>query len=406
LRGAKPWRGNVDARDPLALNVRETSVNVRPFRTLLGALVPPTTVLKHTPFNAQHRAAGAKLVDFAGFEMPLRYTGDVREHVAVRERVGLFDISHMGEFHVAGPGAIEFVDRAVTNDVAALEVGQALYSPLCRDDAGIVDDVLVYRFADHLMMVVNASNVAKDFEWLSSRRPSGVVLEDRSDATALLAVQGPRATEVLGGHVPAAALELGYYRFLEGEMFGVPAVISRTGYTGEDGFELYFDPAHAAIVWNGILAAGQPVGLELVGLGARDTLRLEMAYMLYGNDIDDATSPLEAGLGWTVKLAKTDFAGKRVLMDQKERGLKRKLVGIEAEGRRVPRHGMTVEHDGRAVGIVTSGTFAPSLEKAIALTYVESASSGIGTGLDVVAGSTRIPARVVKRPFYTRGTHR
>jgi len=366
----------------------------------------PTSTLKHTPFNAQHRAAGAKLVEFAGFEMPVRYSGDVREHLTVRQRAGLFDISHMGEFHVAGPGAVEFVDGAVTNDVAALEVGQALYSPMCRDDAGIVDDVLVYRFADHLMMVVNASNVAKDFAWLTSRRPDGVVLEDRSDATALLAVQGPRAAEVLRGHVPDAALDLGYYRFLEGKLFGVPAVISRTGYTGEDGFELYFDPAHGTAVWEGLVAAGQPVGLEPVGLGARDTLRLEMAYMLYGNDIDDTTSPLEAGLGWTVKLGKPDFAGKAVLAGQKERGLARKLIGLEAEGRRVPRHGMTVERDGRAIGVVTSGTFAPSLEKAIAMAYVESEAGAVGTALEVVAGTTRIAARVVKRPFYTRGTHR
>jgi aminomethyltransferase len=370
-----------------------------------GGLVP-TSTLKHTPFNAQHRAAGAKLVDFAGFEMPLRYTGDVREHLAVRQRAGLFDISHMGEFHVAGSGAVEFVDRAVTNDVAGLAEGQALYSPMCRDDGGIVDDVLVYRFADRLMIVVNASNVAKDFAWLSSRRPPGVILEDRSDATALLAVQGSRAPEVLRGHVPAAALELGYYRFLEGRLFGVPAVIARTGYTGEDGFELYFDPEHAATVWDGVMTAGGPVGLEPVGLGARDTLRLEMAYMLYGNDIDDSTSPLEAGLGWTVKLGKPQFAGRSVLAAQKDRGLTRKLVGLEAEGRRVPRHGMPIESGGRAIGVVTSGTFAPSLEKAIAMAYVETAASVIGAAVEVVAGTARIPARVVKRPFYTRGTHR
>jgi aminomethyltransferase len=338
--------------------------------------------------------------------MPLRYVGDVREHRAVREAVGLFDVSHMGEFHVAGPGAIEFVDRMVTNDVAALVAGQALYSPMIRPEGGVVDDVLVYRFADHLMMVVNASNVAKDFAWLDARRPAGVTLEDRSEATALLALQGPKAADVLRGHVAQAALDLGYYRFAEGELFGAPAVISRTGYTGEDGFELYFHPRHADAVWQGILDAGRPHGLELVGLGARDTLRLEMGYMLYGNDLDDTTTPLEAGLGWTVKLKKPDFIGKSALVEQKERGLPRKLVGLEAEGRRVPRHDMAVRVDGRTVGNVTSGAFAPSLEKAIAMAYVEPEVASTGRTVEVEAGSTSIPARVVPRPFYTRGSHR
>ena len=366
----------------------------------------PATTLKYTPFNAQHRAAGAKLVEFAGFEMPLRYSGDVREHLAVRRAVGLFDVSHMGEFGVSGAEAVEFVNRMVTNDVAALIPGQALYSPMCRPDGGVVDDVLVYRFADRLMMVVNASNVAKDFAWLDSQKPAGVALEDLSDDTALLALQGPRAADVLRGHVPDAALDLGYYRFLEGALFGVPALVSRTGYTGEDGFELYFEPRHAARVWDGLLDAGRPRGLELVGLGARDTLRLEMAYMLYGNDLDDTTSPLEAGLAWTVNLDKPEFIGKPTLVEQKARGTARRLVGLEAEGRRVPRHGMPVEVGGRAVGVVTSGAFAPSLEKAVGLAYMEPASAGLGTKLEVVAGSTRIPARVVKRPFYTQGSHR
>jgi len=206
--------------------------------------------------------------------------------------------------------------------------------------------------------------------------------------------------------VPDAALELGFYRFTEGTLFGVPAVISRTGYTGEDGFELYFNPQHAATVWDGLMAAGTPHGLELVGLGARDSLRLEMAYMLYGNDLDDTTTPLEAGLAWTVKLAKPDFTGKGALLAQKEKGMPRKLVGIEAEGRRVPRHGMAVEVGGRSVGVVTSGGFAPSLEKAIALAYVEPEVGAIGSPVSVAAGSTSIPARIVKRPFYTQGSHK
>ncbi len=366
----------------------------------------PVTTLKRTPFHAFHKAAGAKLVDFAGFEMPLRYTGDVREHQLVRTGVGLFDISHMGEFRVRGPGAVGFLDRALANDTPAMTVGQAMYTVMCRPDGGIVDDLYVYRSADHFMLVVNASNIAKDFVWLKGSCPADVELSDRSDQTALLAIQGPRAAEVLRGHVPDEALVMASNRFVEGPLFGVPAVIGRTGYTGEDGFELYFDGAQAEQVWEGLMVAGRPAGIEPIGLGARDTLRLEMAYMLYGNDIDDTTSPIEAGLGWTVKPARGDFAGREALMRQKEQGTARRLVGLEAEGRRVPRHGMAVESGGREVGRVTSGAFSPSLERAIAMAYVETGVSSLGTVLEVAAGSSRIPTRVVKRPFYTRGSRR
>jgi aminomethyltransferase len=338
--------------------------------------------------------------------MPVRYTGDVREHLAVRERAGLFDVTHMGEFHVAGEGAVAFLDRAVTNDVTALAVGQALYSPLCRPDGGIVDDLLIYRFRDRFMVVVNASNTLKDFDWLKEHCPANAVLEDRSEETALLALQGPRAPEVLRGHVPDDVLDLGYYRFAEGRIFGAEAVLARTGYTGEDGFEIYFHPRHAAAVWEGLMAAGRGVGLEPVGLGARDTLRLEMGFMLYGNDIDDGTSPLEAGLGWTVKLKKPDFVGKAALARQKAEGLRRRLVGFELEGRRVPRHGMIIEAQGRPVGQVTSGTHAPSLQRPIGMGYVETALAAEGTRLEVVAGETRLPARVVKMPFYAHGSRR
>jgi len=366
----------------------------------------PSTALKRTPFHEFHRAAGAKLVDFAGFEMPVRYTGDVREHQAVRTAVGLFDISHMGEFEVRGSDAVAWLDQMVTNHVGALSVGQALYSPMCRPDAGIVDDLLVYRYADHHMVVVNAANLAKDFAWFAEHKPAGVTLTDRSDETALLAVQGPRAADVLRGHVPREALDLGYYRFTTGELFGAPATISRTGYTGEDGFELYFHPSHARAVWNGLMAAGQPLGMELIGLGARDTLRLEMGYMLYGNDIDDTTTPLEAGLGWTVKLAKGEFHGREVIARQKAEGVQRRLVGFQLDGRRAPRHGMRILAGGRAVGVVTSGTHSPSLERPLGMGYVETALAGNGTALEIEAGSTTLAARVTARPFYTRGSHR
>jgi len=361
---------------------------------------------KRTPFHAFHVAAGGKLIDFAGFEMPVRYSGDVREHLAVRERAGLFDVSHMGEFFVTGAGAGAFLNRMVTNDVAGMDVWQAIYSPMCRPDGGIVDDLLIYRFPDSYMVVVNASNVGKDFAWLQQHAPADVTLEDHSEDTALLALQGPKAPDVLKGHVPAAALDLGFYRFLQGPLFGVEAIVARTGYTGEDGFELYFNPKHAATVWNGLIEAGREHGLEPVGLGARDTLRLEMAYMLYGNDIDDTTSPLEAGIGWTVKLGKEDFTGREVLARQKEQGLARKLVGIELDGRRVARHDMVVESGGRAIGRVTSGTFSPSLEKPIGLAYLETAFAKPGTSLEIVAGAARLPARVAKTPFWKHGSRK
>jgi aminomethyltransferase len=373
----------------------------------MGASVDSTTTSRRTPFHPFHRAAGGRLIDFAGFEMPVRYTGDVREHQCVRTAAGLFDISHMGEFEVAGPRAGEFLDSMVTNDVGGLEVGQALYSPLCRPEGGIVDDLLVYRLPDRYMVVVNASNIAKDFAWLEQHAGEDVRLTDRSDETALLAVQGPKAVDVMRGHVPDPALELGYYRFMIGRIFGAEGVISRTGYTGEDGFELYFDPRHAAEVWEGLMKAGQPIGLEPVGLGARDTLRLEMGYMLYGNDINDETTPLEAGLGWTVKLKKpSPFLGREVLERQKAEGLKKKLVGFTLEGRRVPRHDMPIEVGGREIGKVTSGTFSPSLQRPIGMGYVESAHAAIGTELEIRAGETRLPARIVARPFYTQGSHR
>ena len=364
------------------------------------------TVPQRTPFHAFHQAAGGKLIDFAGFEMPVRYSGDVREHLCVRQKAGLFDVSHMGEFFVSGSGALEFLNHMVTNDLAAVVPGQAMYSPMCRPGGGIVDDLLIYRARDNFMVVVNASNIAKDLAWMKEHCPAGVTIDDRSAQTALLAVQGPRAPDVLRGHVPDAALDLGYYRFLEGPLFGIDAVIARTGYTGEDGFELYFDPRDAATVWNGLEAAGRAAGMEPVGLGARDTLRLEMGYMLYGNDIDDSTSPLEAGIGWTVKLKKPDFIGRAALVRQKEQGLTRKLVALELDGRRVARHGMMVEVNDRPVGCVTSGTFSPSLERPIAMAYVEKEFTVPGTLLDVVAGASRLEARVGTAPFWKHGSRK
>ena len=360
-----------------------------------------------TPFLECHKRAGAKLVEFAGFLLPISYEGILAEHRTVRTGAGVFDVSHMGEFEVRGPDAGRFVDHLVTNRVANVEVGQAVYTPMCLPDGGIVDDLLAYKFEDRIMLVVNAANIEGDWAWVQERAQGfDVRLENVSDRIAQLAVQGPRAAEIFEGHVPSAALDLGYYRFTGATLWGVPMVFSRTGYTGEDGFELYFDSAQGEHIWEELFKAGAKVGLKPIGLGARDTLRLEMAYCLYGNDIDRTTNPLEAGLGWTVKLDKDDFCGKAALDQAKAEGLKRRLVGLEVASPRVARHGWEVAQDGAAVGEVTSGTSSPSLGKSIALAYVPATGAKTGTAATVRSGATELPARVVPRPFYTEASHR
>jgi aminomethyltransferase len=361
--------------------------------------------LRTTPFIEHHRAAGAKIVPFAGFLMPLQYEGIVAEHRAVRTAAGLFDVSHMGEFEITGPGAVEFADRLLTNHVAAAEPGQAVYSPMCLPDGGIVDDLLAYRHDDHVGLVVNAANIDGDWEHVTAAAPRGVTLTNRSEEIAQLALQGPRSVEILSGLVSPAVLELAYYRFAEITLWDAPTLISRTGYTGEDGFELYFPNEYADRFWERLLRAGKSAGLVPVGLGARDTLRLEMGFCLYGNDIDRTTHPLEAGLGWTVKLDKPDFMGKEALVSAKARGLTRKLAGFQVEGPRVPRHGMEASQDGHAVGTVTSGGFSPSLERGIGLAYVPPALAKDGSSFQVRAGAADLPARVVPRPFYEGALH-
>ena len=360
-----------------------------------------------TPFLECHKRAGAKLVEFAGFLLPISYEGILAEHKAVRTSAGVFDVSHMGEFEVRGPEAGKFVDHLVTNKVASVDVGQAVYTPMCLKDGGIVDDLLAYKFEDRVMLVVNAANIEKDWAWVQeSAQGFDVRLENVSDRVAQLAVQGPRAAEIFEGLVPPQALDLAYYRFTGATIWGTPMVFSRTGYTGEDGFELYFDAAQGEHVWNELFKAGAKVGLKPIGLGARDTLRLEMAYCLYGNDIDTTTNPLEAGLGWTVKLDKPEFLGKQAIAQVKAEGLKRRLVGLEIASPRVARHGWEVAQDGASVGEVTSGTSSPSLGKSIALAYVPATSAATGTALTVRQGATELPARVVPRPFYTEASHR
>lgn len=367
-----------------------------------------TEQLKRTPLYDRHVELGAKMVPFAGFAMPVQYREGVsKEHSAVRESAGLFDVSHMGEFRVSGEAAEDFVNYLVANDVGQLEPGQAQYAVMCLEDGGIVDDLLIYRFADRFRLVVNAANIEKDLGWAESCRKkfgaSGVELVDESESIGLLALQGPASEEVIDPLTDLAASEIGYYRFAEGEVAGVPCVLSRTGYTGEDGFEVYCDAAAVVKVWEAILAAGGDRVVP-VGLGARDTLRLEVGYALYGNDIDEETNPLEAGLGWTVKLDSGDFVGRAALVKQKEEGLDRKLRGFELSERGFPRPGYELRREGQVVGSVRSGTFGPSVEKGIGTGYLPIEHSEAGTELSVVIRGKSVPAQVVKMPFYKGGS--
>jgi aminomethyltransferase len=361
--------------------------------------------LKRTPFYEIHRALGAKIVPFAGYEMPVQYpTGITAEHKAVRERCGLFDVSHMGEFFVTGPQAVEFVSYVTTNDVAKLAVGQVHYSTILNERGTIEDDCLVYRFADKLMMVVNASNIDKDYAHISRHLSRfDAQLENRSDDLALLALQGPQAVEILRSLTRTDLGKIGYYHFAEGEVAGCPSIISRTGYTGEDGFELYFDNRYAQPIWDALIGTGR---VTPAGLGARDTLRLEMGMALYGNDIDDTTTPLEANLGWLVKLPKGDFVGRDALVRQKEAGIPRKLVGFVLDDKRsIARHGYGVVYQGAPSGEVRSGTMSPTLGIPIGTCYLPTAGAKEGTGLEIDIRGKRVPATVVKTPFYKEASH-
>jgi aminomethyltransferase len=364
--------------------------------------------LERTPLHGDHVRLGAKLVPFAGFEMPVQYaSGITAEHRAVREAAGLFDVSHMGEFVVSGRDASALVQRVTVNDAGRVADGQAQYSAMCRPDGGVIDDLLVYRFRDHWMLVVNASNRAKDLEWIERHgRGLDARVEDRSDATALLALQGPRARRILAPLTDADVEAVAYYRFVEGRVAGRHALLAAIGYTGEDGFELYVGADDAGHVWNALLEAGASAGLVPAGLGARDSLRLEMGYALYGNDLDEEHTPLEAGLGWITKLDKGDFVGRDALQAQKQRGVERRLVGLRLLERGFPRPGYEVLEDGRPVGVVTSGTVSPSLGVGIALAWVPARLSAVGTRVDVSLRGKPAPAEVVRPPFYSGGSIR
>ncbi len=356
---------------------------------------------KPTAFLDIHKALGGKIVEFAGFEMPVQYTGIIEEHRRVREHVGLFDVSHMGEFEIRGDDALAFVQSVTINDASKLRDGRVQYSALCYDDGGIVDDLLVYNMGDHFMLVVNAANIDKDFTWLREHLRGDVQLLNRSDEFSLLAVQGPRAIDALAGLTAVDLAAIPYYHFVRGSLAGVDMLISRTGYTGELGFELYFpsDRATGAKVWSAIMESGKKSGIGPTGLGARDTLRLEMGYCLYGNDIDKTTNPLEAGLGWITKLDKGDFIGRDALLRVRDHGLTRKLVGFRLDDKAFPRHGYSIRAGGRDVGTVTSGTYSPSLDAGIGMGYVESGMAAPGTQIAIVIRTREIPASVVAVPF-------
>jgi aminomethyltransferase len=362
---------------------------------------PEAITMKKTAFTEIHRSLGAKLVEFAGFEMPVQYSGIIDEHQAVRKNVGVFDVTHMGEFIVRGKDAGAFLQRMTINDVSKLFEGRVQYSAMCYDNGGIVDDLLIYHCGDHYMLVVNASNTQKDFDWLHSHISGDVQLQDLSDSYSLLAVQGPHSLATLQKLTKMNLSPIEYYHFVRGTLAGVDMIISRTGYTGEIGFELYFDSGAAVgkNVWDAVFKAGEGFGIKPIGLGARDTLRLEMAYCLYGNDIDQTTNPLEAGLGWITKLNKGDFVGRSVIAKVKESGLSRKLVGFNLSEKAVARHGYPMTAGGAEVGHVTSGTFSPTLERAIGLGYVKAGWNDVGKTVQVVIRGKEVAASVVNVPF-------
>jgi aminomethyltransferase len=357
--------------------------------------------MKNTALTNKHIAIGAKMVPFAGYNMPVSYSGLNDEHATVRNHVGVFDVSHMGEFILKGEQALDLIQRVTSNDASVLVDGKAQYSCLPNGKGGIVDDLIVYKMDDTTyMLVVNASNIDKDWNWISAHNTKGVDMKNISEATSLLAIQGPDAVKTLQKLTPVNLSEIPYYGFARGSFDGIENVIlSNTGYTGAGGFELYFPNEYAEQIWDAIFDAGKEFGIKPIGLGARDTLRLEMGFCLYGNDIDDSTSPLEAGLGWITKFTK-DFTDKSVLEVQKKEGVKRKLVGFELIDRGIPRHDYTIcDASGAVIGKVTSGTQSPTLNKAIGLGYVPTALATPGSEIYINIREKLIKASVVKSPF-------
>jgi aminomethyltransferase len=362
---------------------------------------------KKTALYDRHHALGAKIVPFAGYLMPLQYSGQIAEHEAVRRGLGLFDLSHMGEFRLTGSAALAAAERLVTNRFADTRVGQAVYSPMCRPNGGIVDDLILYHLEDSVLLVVNAANLAKDAAWIREQLLPGVRFRDESDDTSLIAIQGPGTESFLAPLTDADIASMGTYTAMPGEVCGIDVLVSRTGYTGEDGFELYVPNRWALDLWDRLLEEGAPKGMVPIGLAARDTLRFEMGYCLYGNDIDDTTTPLEAGLAWTVKLDKAEFVGREALVRQKEAGITRRLVGlVPAAERTIPRKGYPILDGGEAVGHVTSGSFAPSLGRGLAMGYVAVSRAEPGKTLEVDIRGRAEPATTARLPFWKQGSRK
>ena len=360
-----------------------------------------TEKLKRTPLYHTHKELGARLVEFGGWEMPVQYSSIIDEHLTVRSNVGIFDVSHMGELEIRGPESLSLVQKLITNDAAKLDDGQVLYTPMCTETGGIVDDLLVYRFAaDRYMLVVNASNLEKDWEWIHAHSETGVEIENRSDETALVALQGRNAPQCLQTLTDVDLTAVNYYRFTTGEVAKIPTIISRTGYTGEVGFELYAEAKHGADLWNAVYEATNAIGGKPIGLGARDTLRLEARLCLYGNDIDEMTTPLEAGLRWTVAFDKGNFIGREALIRQADDGIKRRLMGFQMLDRSIARTHHAVYRQDLCVGEVTSGAPAPSLKYNIGLAYLPIEICKINTKIEIEIRGRRHPAKVVRTPFY------
>jgi len=364
---------------------------------------PAPSSTRRTALNAAHRRLGGKMVPFGGWDMPVEYSGIVPEHRAVRERAGLFDVSHMGELSVQGRDALQLVQYVTSNDAGRLSLDQAQYSGLMTAQGTFVDDMLVHKFSDnHYWLVVNASNCDKDFDYICEQNRFDAQVVNVSDGYSQLAIQGPLSVKILQPLTSVALAPIKYYWFTTGKVLGVDCIIARTGYTGEDGFELYFDPEHSERVWQGLLDAGAADGMLPCGLGARNTLRLEAGMALYGHEIDATTTPLEAGLGWITKMSKPYFLGKDVIERQAQQGVERKLIGFEMTAPGIGRDGYPVLHGGKPVGQVTSGGPAPALNKNIGMAYVPSALAVPGTGIEIQIRTRTVPARIVPLPFYKR----
>lgn len=362
-------------------------------------------MLKKTPFYEMHLKNRGKIVEFAGFLMPVQFEGIIPEHCAVRSSVGVFDVSHMGEIEIHGKDRFDFVNYLITNDASKLESGQVQYATMLYPDAGIVDDLLVYNLKDRILLVVNAANVEKDHKWIVDNKRYGVDIKNISDDIGQLAVQGPNAEAVMQKLFDLDLATLKYYWASEVNMKDIPVLLSRTGYTGEDGFEIYLSKKYAEQCWQMVFDAGAEYDMKPIGLGARDTLRFEMRYCLYGNDIDKTTNPLEAGLGWVVKFDKGDFIGKESLIKAKEEGIRRRLVGFEMVGKGIPRPHQKIIIEEKEIGYVTSGTFSPSMKKGMGMGYVDKPHNKVGTKINI-AGKKPLEGEVIKGPFYKQGSHK